>query len=246
MRALTQACRWLPLLVLAACDCSPRREPVEPPEPGSKGIAWEEIGRRVGEQVPTPGPPPELRPLEQRRSERLGATPHLLWEAEYASVVLGEPGLALLPDAAPKSSATVVALEQDGPRELASVSSRFPEIAADGEHVYCASEDGLQRIGIRAGAVTTIAADAVKAVALGDTHVYWVTGGAPRPGEPPSVVQRARKDEDGAEAETLYRDLPYIHELVLRGDRIYWVAKMRPRRKRATPFAASRKRAVPC
>lgn len=229
--------RWVPLLLLAACDCSsapgPSAGPVATQEPvDDDDVAWEEVGRRVGADVPSPGAPPSLRPLARRESRDLTATPRVSFEGPYVSVHLGSPPLAVRSDTGPDEGEqvfryTLVALEEDGPRDLLTLARRPREVVRSGDHVYVAA-DALHRVDLSDGSTVQLTTEPVRALAAGPTHVYFVSGGGAILGDPPSTLHRIPKG--GGEPEVLYRDLPFIDRLAVHGDRLLWVAKMRPRR----------------
>ncbi len=231
------------LSLLPACDCRQRGAPPSRDMQRSRGsgaddIRWDEIGRRVGAPVPTPGTPPAFAPPIDRSVITLPASPRVLADERLSTISLGQPPLAvrtnnLRAPSASRFSYTLVALEETGPRDLATSEHRYRQIVRDGSSAYCVSEGGLDRIDVASGATTHLADGPTHTVAVGETYVYWVSGGFAMLNEPPSTLYRQPKN--GGEIKRLYGDLPYVMRLALYGDRIYWIAKMRPRRLMDAP-----------
>lgn len=226
------------MALMPACDCRQRSDPFSgvPEQPhGSRSddVRWDDISKRVGAPVPNPGAPPTFEPLVDRSVATLEAQPRVLAKGPYSRIVLGRPPLALRTDnLSARSSSdfryTLVALDETGPRELVTKRFRYRHIVRDERYAYCAGEGGLDRIDIADGTTTHLADGPTQAMAVSETYVYWVNGGHAMLNEPLSTMYRQSKS--GGEIERLYGNLPYIMDLAPRGDRIYWIAKMRPRR----------------
>ncbi|MEM9190486.1 MAG: hypothetical protein AAGF12_14970 [Myxococcota bacterium] len=219
---------------VAACDC----ERSAGPEAGESAtdpndVAWGDIADHFGVAVPEPGSAPRFDPPAEQEVVDVEPSTSTLAEQPYDHILPGDPLLLVrteLLGAAQDYGArdTLVAFENGEERAVREWDTMFHCFERADPFVYAGGSESLVRVDLRDGSQRTLFEGRVLALALSDDHIFWATGGPARAGEGPGALHRMPRD--GGRAELLYSGMPFVLELLVHRDRLYWIGKRRPRR----------------